>query len=157
MDQDKSLRAHLVALLNGGQAYETFEDAIKEFKPEDRGVIPAGAEHSAWQIVDHMVRALVDIIEFSENESGEYKERDWPADYWADEPLGDWAATIKEFHAARTRMEKLISDPKNDLHRVFPWGDGQTLLREAMLAADHHGYHIGQLVELKRWLDASKK
>ena len=156
MENEKALRDHLIALLDGGQAYESFEEVVKEFSKSERGVIPAGAEHSAWQIVDHLVRALEDILEFSDNASGKYKEKNWPADYWSKKALGDWAKTVKDYKAARSAMKKLVRDRKRDLFQPFPWGEGQTLLREALLAADHQAYHIGQLVELKRWIDARR-
>lgn len=154
MENDKALRQHLIDLLRGGQAYEKFEDVAAEFSAKERGRIPNGAEHSAWQIVDHMIRALDDIVEFSDNAKGRYREKDWPADYWAKERLGDWDASIKTYQKSRRKMEALIKDEKRNLFAAFPWGNGQTLLREALLAADHQAYHTGELVELKRWLAA---
>jgi hypothetical protein len=157
MDQDKSLRRNLIALLKGGLAFDTPEEVIKEFKPSERGVIPPGAEHSAWQILDHMVQSLVDIVEFSDNAEGKYREKEWPAGYWSKKALGDWAKSVKDLKAARKRMGALIKDPKRNLHEEFPWGDGQTLLRETLVAAEHLAYHIGELVELKRWIAAAPK
>jgi hypothetical protein len=37
-----------------------------------------------------------------------------------------------------------------DLFAKLPWGDGQTVLREALLVADHNAYHLGQLVTLRK-------
>ena len=51
-------------------------------------------------------------------------------------------------------MEKLVANPKADLYAKIPHGDGQTILREALLVADHNAYHIGQLVLLRRLLGA---
>jgi hypothetical protein len=51
-------------------------------------------------------------------------------------------------------MEKLVSDPKTELHARIPHGDGQTILREALLVADHNAYHLGQLLILRRLLGA---
>lgn len=150
--KDVQLRKHLTDQFNGGQAFETFDDAIKEFSVSERGKIPKGAEHSAWQIVDHLLRALIDIIEYSENDNGKYVEMNWPDDYWAKERLGDWNKTVRGYRKAKKRMIALINDPKQDLFRKFPWAKDHTLLREAMIAADHEAYHVGQLTELKRWL-----
>jgi hypothetical protein len=154
MDKDKALRDHLIALLRGGQAFETLDEAVKEFSKDERAIIPPGAVHSAWQILEHMRLALEDIVEFSDNQTGDYKEKSWPDDYWPERPLGDWAQTVKGIKSELARMEKLVKDSKRDLYEKFPWGEGQTLLREAMLAAEHQAYHIGELVELKRWLIA---
>ncbi|MEA2554566.1 MAG: hypothetical protein QOJ65_2742 [Fimbriimonadaceae bacterium] len=147
-----ALREHLLALLRGGQAYDTFEEIVGEFRPDERFVVPPGGERSAWQIVEHMKIALKDILEFSENEDGSYKQRDWPAEYWPVSPSGDWEGSVQGYLDVRGRMESLMSDESKDLFRVFRWGEGQTLLREALLAADHQAHHLGQLIELKRWV-----
>jgi hypothetical protein len=51
-------------------------------------------------------------------------------------------------------MRKLVSDPKTDLFARIPHGEGQTILREALLVADHNAYHLGQLVMLRKLLGA---
>ena len=48
----------------------------------------------------------------------------------------------------------MVRDPATDLFAEFPWGDGQTFLREALQTADHNSYHLGQLVLLRRQLGA---
>jgi uncharacterized damage-inducible protein DinB len=54
-------------------------------------------------------------------------------------------------------MEQLVLDPKTDLYAQIPWGQGQTILREALLIADHNAYHVGQLVVLRRLLGTWQK
>lgn len=161
MEPLQSLREHIVRLLNGGQAYDTFEDIVAEIPADQRGVIPSGAEHSAWQILEHIRIALRDILDFSQNENGTYVEKSWPQDYWPATPAppkeGGWENTIQAFLADRKSLESLIMDPKRDLFAPFPWGDGQTLLREALLAADHASYHLGQLVIVQRLLTEEKR
>ena len=49
-------------------------------------------------------------------------------------------------------MKALVEDRSLDLFAPFAHGTGQTLLREAMLLADHNAYHLGQLVVLRRLL-----
>jgi hypothetical protein len=51
-------------------------------------------------------------------------------------------------------MQDLVADPKTDMYARIPWGDGQTILREALLLADHNAYHLGQLVDVRRLLGA---
>lgn len=152
-----ALRDHIASLLRGGQAYEAFEEIVDDFPPTLRGVIPPRAEHSAWQILEHMRRALRDILDFSRNEDGSYSPPEWPNGYWPDSPTpaddGDWIAARDAYLSDRAALEKWIQDPQSDLFTPFPWGDqGQTLLREALLAADHASYHLGQLVILRRLL-----
>jgi hypothetical protein len=156
MQSDHELRAHLICLLRGGDAYDSFEDITAEFRNGDHDVVPRGGDRSAWQIVDHMTRALIDIIEYSDNEDGRYKELSWPDDYWATEVQGDWSAAVKGYLAARSRMEVMVDDGHPDLFKPFSWSEGHTFLREVLVAADHQSHHLGQLVELKRWLDSER-
>ena len=153
------VREHVLKLLSGGQAYETFDSIVGEFGPSERGIVPNGAEHSAWQIIEHMERALRDILDFTQNERGAYREKDWPADYWPESPLPDpdgWDRTLRSYRADLAEMEALVRNESLDLYKTFPWGNGQTLLREALLAADHAAYHLGQLVQLKRWIASAR-
>jgi hypothetical protein len=59
-----------------------------------------------------------------------------------------WQDTIEGIAADRGEMIALIRDPKNDLFAPFPWGDGQTLFRGAIILAGHNFYHIGQLIDI---------
>ena len=152
-----ALRTELSNLLRGGQAYDPFESVVAAFKPNERCEIPAGAEHSPWQILEHMRFSQRDILDFSQNKPGAYPEKVWPDDYWPKDAApkpGEWDSAIKEFQAGIEEFERLMNDPTRDLNAKFPWGSGQTLLREILVAADHAAYHLGQLVELKRWIDA---
>jgi hypothetical protein len=156
MDTLQPLRNRLIANLCGGQAYDTFEEIVGEFSPGLRGAIPAGAEHSAWQILEHLRISQRDILDFCRNQDGSYQEKNWPEDYWprdtAPSQPKKWDVSIEAFLADRAALEALVKDDNRDLFAPFPWGDGQTLLREALLAADHAGYHLGQLVILRRLL-----
>jgi len=149
-----ALRRQVVAHIRGGMAYETFEQIIGEFAANMRGVVPIGEERSAWQILGHMHITLADILEFSTNPN--YKEMNWPDDYWpleAEPPATDsWENAIDAYLKDRGTLEDLVVDPTCDLFAPFSWGDGQTLLREALLAADHQSYHLGELVMLRRLL-----
>ena len=50
-------------------------------------------------------------------------------------------------------MKALITNPSTDLFAPIAHGDGQTILREALLVADHNSYHLGQLILLRRILE----
>lgn len=153
MDELDALRSHLVTMLQGGHAFDTFDEIVGSFRPDKRGLAPAGAERSPWQILSHIVIAQRDILDFSRNQNGDYIEKRWPQDYWpaSPEPPSNeaWDNAAAQFHADREAMEELIAADESDLFGAFPWGDGQTLLREALLVAEHNAYHLGQLVTLR--------
>jgi hypothetical protein len=158
MNNDKSVREHLVKLLEGGQAHVTFDAAVKGFPAELRGKTPKGAEHSPWEILEHMRIAQFDILEFSRNPK--HASPEWPSGYWpksAKPPnVKAWAKSIRAFNADLAAMRELIVADSTDLYARIPHGDGQTLMREALLVADHNAYHLGQLVLVRRLLGAWK-
>ena len=156
---DKALREHLLYLLDGGGAHAKFEDVIKDFPPKLRGQKVSGVPYTAWMVLEHMRIAQWDILEFSRNRK--YSAPKWPDEYWpkseAPPTAGAWSASIKQFQKDLKTMQALVANPKMDLFAPLPWGDGQTVLREALLVADHNAYHVGQLVTLRRVLGAWKE
>jgi hypothetical protein len=68
----------------------------------------------------------------------------------------DWRRSVEGFREDLRRMEALVEDESNDLYAAIPHGTGQTLLREALLVADHNAYHLGALVTLRRALEAAR-
>jgi hypothetical protein len=152
---DANLREQLVALLKGGQAHATFSDAVERFPASRIGERPAGLPYSAWQLVEHIRITLHDLLEFATNSN--YVELDWPSGYWPKDtaPTKDesWNATVKAIHADLKSFEALIHSADSNLYATIPWGkNGETLLREVLLAADHTSYHVGELVLLRRLL-----
>jgi len=152
--EDSSLRQHIVYLLEGGGAHLSFDEAVKRFPPALRGAKPAGAPHTAWQLLEHMRLAQWDILEFSRN--GKHVSPKFPDGYWpeSDAPptARAWNQTLRAFHADVAAMIALVKKPSTDLYARIPHGDGQTILREALLVADHNAYHLGQLVLLRQTL-----
>jgi hypothetical protein len=153
---DPALRQHLDYLLGGGGAHLNFDKAIAGLPPAKRGVRAPNSPHTAWRLLEHLRIAQWDILEFSRNPK--HKSPDWPAGYWpaGDAPPDDnaWDKSVAAFKADLAAMRALVNDPKTDLFAKIPWGDGQTILREALLTADHNAYHLGQLVELRRAIGA---
>ena len=155
---DRLLRQHLVDLLAGGNAHAKYEDVVKDFPVDLRGQKSAGLPHSPWMLLEHLRIAQRDILEFSR--SAKHVSPAWPAGYWrkTETPPDDaaWDKSIREFRRDLKAMQDLVTDPKSDLFAHLPWGDGQTLLREALLASDHNAYHLAQLVDVRRLLGAWK-
>jgi hypothetical protein len=153
---DKALRDHLLYLLKDGGAHAKFDDVVIDLPANLQGKIPSGLPHSAWMLLEHLRLAQWDILEFSRN--SKHVSPAWPEGYWPKTPAppsGDaWEQSIQGFKKDLKSMENLVSDPKTDLYARIPWGDGQTILREALLAADHNAYHLAQLVDVRRLLGA---
>jgi len=154
--EDSSLREHLLYLLRGGGAHLDFEKAIAGLPDELRGAKPSGLPFSAWSLLEHMRIAQWDILEFSRD--AKHTSPSWPEGYWpiADAPPSPeaWDRSVAAFRADRKAMEQLVANPKTDLNAKIPHGEGQTILREALLVADHNAYHLGQFVMLRRLLGA---
>jgi len=155
-DPNHSLRQHLQELLAGGQAHAKFEDAIQGLPPKLRGARPESFPHTPWMLLEHLRIAQHDILEFSRNKN--HKSPKWPEGYWPKNearPNADaWMKSVNQFKADVKAMQTLVKNPKIDLFAKIPWGGGQTILREALLLADHNAYHIAQLIDVRRLLGA---
>jgi hypothetical protein len=149
---DKSPRDHLVYLLRDGGAHTDFDSAMGDWPVQLAGAKVANFPHSAWMLLEHMRIAQWDILEFSRNPR--HKPPKWPDDYWptSDAPPSEkgWKDSMAAFKKDLRAMEQLVANPRTDLYAKLPWGDGQTILREALLVADHNSYHLGQLVMLRK-------
>ncbi|MBZ5606760.1 MAG: DinB family protein [Acidobacteriia bacterium] len=158
MKESDALRQHLLDLLRSRNAHLDFDAAVANFPSNLRGKKPKGAPHTAWQLVEHLRLGQWDILEFSRNPK--HVSPKWPEGYWpkTEKPPSPaaWNNSIRSFRADLIAMAKLVADKKSDLFARIPHGDGQTLLREALLVADHNAYHVGQIVLLRRLLGAWK-
>jgi uncharacterized damage-inducible protein DinB len=144
----------LVDLLEGGNAHVDFEDAIKQLPAELRGVQPQHLPYSIWQLVEHIRITQWDILEFSRNPR--HRSPQWPEGYWPKEkaPASEsaWQQAVEQVKKDRQAFIDLLRQPDVDLYTPFAHGDGQNLLREALLIADHTAYHVGQIVVVRRLL-----
>jgi hypothetical protein len=151
---DAVLRHHLLDLLGGGGAHLSFDDTVARLPARLRGRKAKGAPHTAWQLLEHLRIAQWDILEFSRNAkhvSPKFPEGYWPATA-APPSAAAWNRSVAAFRRDLKAMQALVRNPKTDLFARIPWGDGQTILREALLVADHNAYHLGQIVLLRRLL-----
>ena len=149
---DKSLREHLLYLLRDGGAHASFYAAVGDWPIQLAGVKVANFPHTAWMLLEHLRLAQLDILEFNRNPK--HASPAWPEGYWpaSEAPLNEkaWNESVVAFKKDLRAMEQLVVDKKSDLFAKIPWGDGQTILREALLVADHNAYHVGQLVMLRK-------
>ena len=153
---DETLREHVLYLLKGGGAHLGFDQALAGLPDDLRGAKVERVPHTPWRLLEHMRIAQWDILEFSRNAG--HVSPEFPDGYWPD---GDappdsqsWDRSIAAFRADLQAMVDLVADPGTDLGARIPHGDGQTILREALLVADHNAYQLGQFVLLRRCLGA---
>ena len=153
---DQALRDHLLSVLRGEGAHVTLDDVVKDFPAGKCGQRVEGLPYTAWQVLEHMRIAQWDILEFSRD--AKHVSPPWPKGYWpAQDQLGTpelWQNTIEKLRADLQQMIDLVSDPATDLFAKIPHGSGQTILREALLVADHNSYHLGALVVISRIVQA---
>lgn len=151
---DEILRQNVLSFLTWNDAHAGFDAATENLPPNLRGIRPPGAEHSPWEILEHLRITLWDILEFSRNP--QHQSPEFPKGYWPEspEPPNDkaWDDCLMAYRKDLKAMCDLVADESTDLFAKIPHGDGQTILREALLAADHNSYHIGQLILLRRLL-----
>jgi hypothetical protein len=157
-EKDRSLREHLLYLLRGGGAHVKFDEVVDDFPVELINGKVEGVPYTPWQLLEHMRVAQWDILEFSR--SAAHVSPEWPDGYWPDRAQeaggDDWRRSVESFRADLRAMEALVEEEANDLYATIPHGTGQTLLREALLVADHNAYHLGALVTLRRALEAAR-
>ena len=154
MQKTDPLRSHVLELLRGGHAHVNLETTLKGLPAKLRGKKPKGAEHTLWQLLEHIRIGQWDILEFSRNPK--HVSPAWPKGYWpateAPPSASAWNKSLRRVREDLKSMEKLVASQKTDLLAKIPHGDGQTVLREALLLADHNAYHVGQMVLLRRLL-----
>jgi len=153
---DRDLREQLGYLLKGGGAHVHFMDALEGFPVGKYGVFANALPHTGWQLLEHARIAQWDILEFSRN--AKHVSPDFPGGYWPKTPMPPnetaWEESVAAFQRDLNEMVRLVQNSRTDLFAKIPQGDGQTILREALLLADHNAYHLGQLVDLRRALGA---
>ena len=152
--QDKVLRRQLVDAVKGGQAHLDYAAVFDGVKREEWGAKAANTPHTLWQLLEHIRFTLHDLVVFSTDKN--YKAPNWPKDYWpaSDTPANEAAVkqSLADLKTSVEAMTALLENPKTDVFAKIPWGDGQTILREALLAATHTSYHLGQAMFLRKML-----
>lgn len=159
---DQIIREHAVYLLQGGGAHASLSDVLSDVPAELQGKTEPQIPHSLWMLVDHMRICAWDIVEFTRDSS--HVSPVFPDGYWPTQssPPDEeaWNSSLASLKRHTVEMIEMVSDPSLDLLTPIPHGTGQTILREALLLADHNAYHLGQAVYLRRLLgdwDAEEK
>jgi len=158
-ENDASVRKHVLRLLRGGSAHVTFDDLVGSFSADLCNRQIEGLPYTPWQVLEHMRIAQWDILEFGRDPN--HVSPDFPKGYWPrQDELGTpalWQKSVAAFREDLKQMEALVEDPSTDLYARIPHGDGQTILRQALVTADHNAYHLGVLTVMGRILKAVPK
>jgi len=158
MEKDQVLRDQLIEMLTGEHAHVNFDNAIKGIPEKLIGVRPDKIPYSIWQITEHIRITQWDILEFSRKE--QHISPKWPQGYWpkneAPQDISEWKESLRLIKNNRDSLIEMIADHNNDLLRPFPYGQGQNLLREALLVIDHTSYHTGEIIVVRRLLGSWK-
>jgi hypothetical protein len=151
-EADTEVRNYLVWLLESGDAHMTLDTAVSGLTKDQINMVFPNSTYSFWGALEHIRRTQVDILEFIKDP--DYKERDWPDDYWPERGTqatkADWDKTLKQYRRDLKELIDLVKDPATDLYKKIPWGNGQTVLREILLVADHTAYEIGEMASMRR-------
>lgn len=163
MKRDETLRENLLALMSGEHARMSFQDVVDEFPMDKINENFPNAGYSPWALLEHIRIAQEDILDFIRNP--DYQEKEWPKDYWPRKgkkatPV-DWGKTINGFGEDFEELERIISDPKTDLYKGIPWGEGITILREIVTVANHNAFHLGEFAMMRQatgtWGESHKR
>lgn len=159
MNTDTFTREELIFHLVTGHAHMTFEEAVADFPVKKMNELFTHGEYTFWHLLEHIRRTQYDILDFIINP--DYKEREWPMDYWPGKKekatKKDWDETIASFLKDRKKLEKIIKNPKTDLYKKIPHGTGQTIFREIIVITDHNAYHLGEFAIMRQVLGAWDK
>lgn len=150
-----SVTKQLIDLITKGNAHVTFDQAVASISFKNIGIKPNNLPYNVWMLAEHIRIAQADILEFSI--SSNYKELKWPDEYWPTDEMPEnesaWQKCLDQISHDRNNFIDLLNQPGVDLFTPFPHGNGQNLLREALLIADHNSYHTGQIVLIRRLLN----
>jgi uncharacterized damage-inducible protein DinB len=150
---------NLTDLLNKGNAHVSLDDSLKDISFDLIGKKPKSLPYSIWQLVEHIRIAQNDILEYSRNKN--HISPAWPDDYWASKPApesnDEWNQSIEQIKSDREEFIKLLSNSGENIYHPFDYGNGQSLLKEALVLADHNSYHTAEIIIIRRLLDDWKK
>ena len=157
MNPDQALREHVLNLLKMKGAHMSFDDAVADFPEHLINTCPPNVAYTPWHLLEHLRIAQWDILEYARNP--QHVSPQWPVGYWpardAKTNMAGWNQSIQQFRCDLNDMQVMVSDPNTDLYAPIPHGyDGHTILREALLMADHNAYHVGELAILRQVMGA---
>src|SRR5258705_7109421 len=146
-----AVRAEVRALVHG-PSYMPLDDVVADFPMTHINTRPPNVPYTPWHLAEHMRITQRDILEYIEDD--EYRQPDWPDDYWPKpEATADakaWQKTIAAFRRDRVALEKIAANPRVALGSALPYAREHTLIRELLIVSEHNTYHIGEFAILRQ-------
>jgi hypothetical protein len=153
-----TLIENLIELIEKGNAHIPLDAALENLPFSLLGKRPQNVPYSIWQLSEHIRIAQWDILEFSK--SARHISPKWPEDYWPKEvepsSENEWNDCVKQIKEDRKAFINLLKNAGETLAKPFEHGEGQSLLKEALVIADHNSYHTGEIIIVRRLLNAWK-
>lgn len=150
-----AVRDHLVRVLDWEEAHVGFDKAVAGVPAAQRGVRPAGFDHSVWELLEHIRLAQDDIVDFCVNPKYQHTMA-WPEDYWPKAPApadeSAWNESLAGYARGKEQIAEVVRRVENLTAPVPTGKPSQTYLRAVLLLADHTSYHVGQIVAVRRAL-----
>ena len=141
-------------LLNKGNAHVSLDAALHGIPFSLLGEKPNQLPYSIWQLAEHIRISQRDILEFSRD--AKYVSPKWPEEYWPIESKPAkkslWEDCVTQIKSDRKAFINLIKNAGDKIYISFDYGDGQSLLKEALVLADHNSYHAGEIIIVRRLL-----
>ncbi len=130
--------------------------ALEGLSPAQAGARVAGAPHTIYQVLAHMIYWQDITIARLRREA---PERPASSDLgWqtrpAPEDAGDWEATIAGFAEGLRAIEEHLADPGFDLSGPADAARRTSAREELLMIQGHNSYHLGQIVTLRQLLGA---
>lgn len=148
----EEIHQQLFELLDKGHAHMTLDEAVKDFPLKHINDCPPNIDYSFWALLEHIRITQWDILDFIQNPN--YKEIEWPKEYWPKKSqkatAADWKKTIAYFKKDLKQLQKIAKDTSIKLDTKISHGAGQTIIRELLTVADHNAYHIGEFAILRQ-------
>jgi hypothetical protein len=152
MPSDQVVREQLLALLDGGNAHMSFEQAVADYPAGHFNTKPANVTYTPWHILEHLHIAQWDILEFIRHP--DHVSPQWPAGYWPQPTKtaaqDQWDKTISLFLSNLESLRDIVADPATDLYAPIPHAADYTIFREILVVSDHNAYHIGEFAVLRQ-------
>ncbi len=156
MTSEQVVREQLLVLLEGGNAHMEFTQAVEKFPPQLMNARAPNVAYTAWQLLEHMRRAQIDVLQFIRDPN--YVSPKWPEGYWPAEgeqaDQARWDKSVRAFEADHQAFEELVRDPGTDLFGPIPHAPEYTVLREVLVISDHNAYHMGEMGLMRQVLGA---